>query len=192
MYEKVQTNIKGKTLRSSLSQMFLKLAVLKSCENTIKKTPVLECIFNKLAGLNACIFIKKRRKHRCFLKKFLRRRFFVEHLTVHYTFLQFYVIIELFGRLWVQNWHFWYFLCHCFDFLHGCFHNKIFSKCEFPTHYNVDGSTALIESLKFSDNSWITVSSHSNLLRKLWIWGLWILSLKLFLFRSGLARHGLK
>ena len=68
MYEKVQTNIKGKTLRSSPSQMFLKVAVLKSFENTIKKTPVLDCIFNKLAGLNACIFIKKRRKHRCFLK----------------------------------------------------------------------------------------------------------------------------
>ena len=177
MYEKVQTNIKGKTLRSSLSQMFLKVAVLKSFENTIKKTLVLECIFNKLAGLNACIFIKKRCKHRCFLKKFLRTTFFVEHLTVHYTFLQFYVIIELFERLWVQNWHFSYFLCHCFDFLHGCFHTKIFSKCEFPTHYNVDCSTVLIESLKFSDNSWITVRSPSNLLRKLWIWGFWILSL---------------
>ena len=29
---------------------------------------------------------------------------FVELLTAHYTFQKFYVIIEFFGRLWVQNW----------------------------------------------------------------------------------------
>ena len=41
LYEKVQTNINGKTLRSSCSQMFLKIAVLKNFAITIKKTQFL-------------------------------------------------------------------------------------------------------------------------------------------------------
>ena len=41
LYEKVQTSINGKTLRSSRSQMFLKIAVLKNFAITIKKTPFL-------------------------------------------------------------------------------------------------------------------------------------------------------
>ena len=54
MYEKVQTNIKGKTLRSSLSQM-LKIAVVKKFAITVNYcqllSPVLECLFNKFGGL---------------------------------------------------------------------------------------------------------------------------------------------
>ena len=92
--EKVQTNIKGKTLRSSRSQMFLKITVFKNYIITVKKTPVSYCVFNKLRGLQACIFIKRRLQHRCFLQKFLRTAFFVQHLTVHYTFSKFYVMIE--------------------------------------------------------------------------------------------------
>ena len=103
-----------KTLRSSRSQMFLKIAVLKNFAITVKKRPVLECLFEKFAGLQACISTKRRFQHWCFLKKFLRTALFVEHLTVHYIFSKFYVMIEFFGRLWVQNWHFSYFLCHCF------------------------------------------------------------------------------
>ena len=133
--------------------MFFKIAVLKNFAITIKKTPVMECLFNKFAGLYACIFIKRRLQHRCFLKKFLRIAFFVEHLTVQYTFSKFYVMIEFFGRFWVQNRHFSYFLCHCFDFLHVCFQTKIFSKCKFRTHYNLGSSTILIESLKIRNNS---------------------------------------
>ena len=97
-----------------------------------------------------------------------KKSLFAEHLTVHYNFSQFYDMTELFGRLWVQNWHVSYFLYHCFDFLYGCFRTKVFSKCKFPTHYNIGSSTILIESLKV--RSWITVSSPSNLLWKLWIW----------------------
>ena len=148
--------------------MIFKIAALKNFAITVKKTPALECLFHKYPCPQACIFIKRRLQHRCFLKKFLRTAFFVEHLTVHYTFSKFYVMIEFFGRLWVQNWHFSYFLCHCFDFVHGCFHTKIFSKCKFRTHCNL--GTTLIESLKFRNNSRIAVSSPSNLLRKLWLW----------------------
>ena len=45
------------------------------------KTPVLESLFNKAAGLKA--FIKKRLQRRCFpvnIAKFLGRSFFTEHL----------------------------------------------------------------------------------------------------------------
>ena len=88
---------------------------------------------------------------------------------------------KIFGRLWVQDWHFPYFFSRCFNFLHGpwlfrtSFHTKIFSKCNFCTHYNVGSSTTLIESLKFRNNSRIAETSHSNLLWKLWIWVFWIL-----------------
>ena len=43
-------------------------------------TPVLESLFNKVAGLKACSFIKNRLQHRCFpvvkFAKFLRTLFF--------------------------------------------------------------------------------------------------------------------
>ena len=87
-----------------------------------------------------------------FSLEIFKNSFFVEHLTVHYTFSKFYVMTEFSGRLWVQNWHYSYFLCHCFGFLHACFHIEVFSKCNFRS------STTLI------------VSSPSNLLWKLWTW----------------------
>ena len=51
--------------------------------NMQRKTPVLESLFNKVAGLKACNFIKKRLKHSCFpvnIEKILRAAFFKEHL----------------------------------------------------------------------------------------------------------------
>ena len=98
-----------------------------------------------------------------FLIKSFKNSYLCRTPHCYYTFSNFYVMIEYFGRLWVQNWHFWYFLGHYFDILHGCFHTKICSKCKFRTPYNVGSSTILIESL-------IAVSSPSNLLWKLWIW----------------------
>ena len=47
------------------------------------KTLVLESLFNKHAGLQACNFIKNRLQHRCFpvdIAKFLRTTYFEEHL----------------------------------------------------------------------------------------------------------------
>ena len=44
---------------------------------------MLESLFNKVAGLKACNFIKKRLQHRCFpvnIAKFLRTSFFTEYL----------------------------------------------------------------------------------------------------------------
>ena len=51
--------------------------------NMHRKTPVLESLFNKLAGQKACNFIKKRFQHRCFPKniaEFSRIAFFIQHL----------------------------------------------------------------------------------------------------------------
>ena len=56
--------------RCSSKQLVLKL-LLYSQENT----PVLESLFNKVASLKACNFIKKRLQHRCFpvnIARFLR------------------------------------------------------------------------------------------------------------------------
>ena len=44
---------------------------------------MLESIFSKVAGLQACNFVKKRLQHTCYLVKFaklLRTLFFTEHL----------------------------------------------------------------------------------------------------------------
>ena len=59
MQGKLQTKIKGKTLRRSYSKMFFKIALLKNLAITVKKTPILECLFNKLPGLNACTLLKR-------------------------------------------------------------------------------------------------------------------------------------
>ena len=48
-----------------------------------KKTPVLESLFNKVAGLKAYIFIQKRHQHSCFpvnIAKYLRTDFFIDYL----------------------------------------------------------------------------------------------------------------
>ena len=63
--------------------MFFKKGVLKKFHNIHRKTPVLESLFSKVAGLKACNFIKKRLQHRCFpvnIAKFLRAAIFIEHL----------------------------------------------------------------------------------------------------------------
>ena len=54
------------TIRTSRSQMLFEIDVLKVC-NIHRKTPVLESLFSKVAGLEAYKFIKKRLQHRCFL-----------------------------------------------------------------------------------------------------------------------------
>ena len=46
------------TIRSSRSQIFFEIGVLKVC-NIHRKTPVLESLFSKFASLVACNFIKK-------------------------------------------------------------------------------------------------------------------------------------
>ena len=51
--------------RSSRSQMFLGTGALKNFA-------MLEFLFNKVAGLHACNFIKKRPQHRCFSVKFTK------------------------------------------------------------------------------------------------------------------------
>ena len=52
--------------RSSRSQMLFKTGVLKNLSNfTGKQIPMLEPLLNKVTGLKACNFIKKRLQHRC-------------------------------------------------------------------------------------------------------------------------------
>ena len=47
-----------------------------------REAPVLKSLFNKVKGLKACNFIKKRPQHRCFPAKFVKRLRtpFTEHL----------------------------------------------------------------------------------------------------------------
>ena len=57
------------TIRTSCSQMFFEIGVLKVC-NIDRKTPVLESLFSKVVSLEAYKFIKKRLQHRCFPANF--------------------------------------------------------------------------------------------------------------------------
>ena len=74
--------------------MFFKIAALKNFAITVKKTAVLECLFNKFANPQV------------FSYEIFKNSFFCRHVTVHYTFSKFYVMIASFWRPWVQNWHF--------------------------------------------------------------------------------------
>ena len=56
-------------------EMFYKRHCSSQFRNIRRKTLVLESLFNNVAGLKACNFIKKRLQHRCFpvnIAKFLR------------------------------------------------------------------------------------------------------------------------
>ena len=64
--------------------MIFKIDVLKV--DVHRKTPVLESLFNNIAGLTVCNFIRKRLHRRCFLveniAKFLRTAFYRTLLLV--------------------------------------------------------------------------------------------------------------
>ena len=92
--ENIQTNIKGKTFKSSRYQMFFKIAVLKNFTITVKKHLCWNVFLIKFQADRPAFLFKKRLKHSCFLKKSLRTAFFVEHIKVCYTFSKFYVMIE--------------------------------------------------------------------------------------------------
>ena len=67
--------------KSSCSQMFFKVGVLKNFTNLTGKNLCWGLFFNKVAGVTTCNFIKKRLKHRCFpvvIAKFLRAAFFID------------------------------------------------------------------------------------------------------------------
>ena len=53
--------------KSSRSQMFFKIDVLRKFRNIHRNTHVLELLFSIVAELEACNCIKKRLQHRCFL-----------------------------------------------------------------------------------------------------------------------------
>ena len=68
---------------SSCTQMFFKIDVLKNFAMFVGKHLCWSFFFNNVAGPQGCNFIKKRLRHRCFpvnVAKFLRTRFFTEHL----------------------------------------------------------------------------------------------------------------
>ena len=70
------------TIRTSRSQMFFEIGVLKVC-NIYRKRPVLESLFSKVASMEAYKFIKKRLQHGCFpvnIANFLRK-FYLKYTT---------------------------------------------------------------------------------------------------------------
>ena len=77
--------------KSSLLQMFIKVGVLIDfARNIHKKTPVMKPIFNKVAELKDCNFIKKRLQRKCFhvnIAKSLRTASHIEHLRWLLSFL---------------------------------------------------------------------------------------------------------
>ena len=56
----------SKITRSNHRRCSIKKVVLKNFANIHKKTPLLQSLFNNVAGLRPCSFIKKRLQHRCF------------------------------------------------------------------------------------------------------------------------------
>ena len=127
--------------------MFLKIS------NSHRKTPVLESLFNKVVGLQPCIFIKKRLQYSCFpvnIKTFWRILFFTEHLWPlsagcfwRFTSLS----LSIFHRKWLvlcykllknkqrynlqssMSWH-----SHFTIFTHKFFHRQVFSPTSFFCH----------------------------------------------------------
>ena len=68
---------------TSRSQKFFKICILKNFYKVHRKTPVLESLFDKVVGLKACNFTKKRFKTRfifpCEYCKIIKNTLFTEH-----------------------------------------------------------------------------------------------------------------
>ena len=89
----------------AVHRCFFKIGVLKNFSILARK--YLCWILNKTAPVKACTLIKKEIPTQVFsceycIAKFLRT-VYCGTISVHCTFLKFYVMIELFGHLWVQN-----------------------------------------------------------------------------------------
>ena len=86
-----------------------------------KKKPVLESLFNKFAGLNVCIFIKKETATQmlsCEYCEIFKNSFFYRTPPDHCTFPKFYVVIDSLDVFGYKIDIFLYFLCHClFSFI---------------------------------------------------------------------------
>ena len=84
--------------RCSVIKVFLKISLI------LQETPVLESLFNKVAGLQACNFIKKRLQHRYFpvkIAKFFKKTFFEEYLRKTASVVSF--SWHLFWSLFLMN-----------------------------------------------------------------------------------------
>ena len=90
---------------NSRSKMFYKMDALKNLS-------ILEFLFNKPYWKEATAQVFS-----CEYCEMFKHSFLYRAPPVHCIFRKFYVMIEFFGRLWVQNWYFSYFLYHCLAFL---------------------------------------------------------------------------
>ena len=76
--------------------MSFKISVLKKFRNIHKKLPVLESIFNKVAGLKASNFIKKETPAEVFLREYcgsFKKQLFLEHLR--WLLLEIFILISI-------------------------------------------------------------------------------------------------
>ena len=97
MQEKVQVKLSEAAVRRcSSKQVFLKIS------QCWQKAPMFKPLFNKAGGLKPVFLLKNRFQRRCFpmnIAKFLRTAF----LWITFCSFYFYMMIEIFGRLLVQN-----------------------------------------------------------------------------------------
>ena len=127
----------------------------------------------KLQGWRPLHFIEKETPTQVFFCEYceiIENSFFIEHLLPIILFRNFYVMMEFFGCLWVQNWYFSHSLCHCFVF----FRNSSVSVA-FILKFLVSITFARITLLESETASSVLATSPSNLLWKMWIWVSWIL-----------------
>ena len=86
--------------------LFFKKGCSKKFCNIHRKTPMLESLFNKVAGLQGCSFIKKRLQHRCFFceyYKLFKNSYFEEHLKTAASVLNGYFRTTIFREAIFQN-----------------------------------------------------------------------------------------
>ena len=109
------------TIRTSSSQMFFEIGVLKVC-NIHSETPVLDPLFSKVANLEAYKFIKKRLQHRCFPFNITNLLRILKTPPVTASVLEIHREFDYINRE-IDDMYFQYNIaCLCYVFLH--FNNK--------------------------------------------------------------------
>ena len=100
--------------------MYFRIGVLKNFAMFTGKTPVLESLFNKYAGLKACNFIKKRLQHRFFpvkFAKFLRTPFLTEHVRWLLLEISHELSLYCIWEQWMVSFRGTYWLCSVYFIL---------------------------------------------------------------------------
>ena len=155
--------------------MFFKIAILKNLTIFIRKDFCWTLFLIKLQAWRPALLLKRDTNTdiTLWILRNYWEHFFIEHLLLIILFRNFYVMIEFFGQLWVQNWYFSNFYAFITLLLESGVHD--YFVLVFTLTFLVSITFARITTSESEKASSIIATFPGNLLWKMRIWVFWIL-----------------